>query len=129
LDAGADDYIVKPFHLDELLARLRAHIRRSDRRISDVLAIGNIGLDLSARAVTKDGSSISVTAKELKVLTGLMRNAGRFVTKDELQSLLYDDAADIESNTIEVTIYSLRRKLGQETILTARGLGYMMPKV
>lgn len=128
LDVGADDYIVKPFDLDELLARLRAHIRRRDGRTSNVLSVGSVSLDLGARLVTCDSQPVPVTAKELKVLAALMRNAGRFVSKGELDSALYDDSTDVESNTIEVAIYGLRRKLGSAFIITARGLGYMVPK-
>lgn len=126
LDAGADDYMVKPFDLDELLARIRAQIRRRDLRGSDVLTIGGLTLDLAARSVTKDGAAVALTAKEFKVLGELARRTGRFVTKAELESALYDDAASIESNTVEVAIYALRRKLGAGLILTVRGLGYII---
>lgn len=126
LDAGADDYMVKPFDLDELLARIRAQIRRRDVRGSDVLRIGALTLDLTARSVLKEGRAVALTAKEFKVLVELARRMGRFVSKAELENALYDDAANIESNTVEVAIYALRRKLGPGLIMTVRGLGYIV---
>jgi DNA-binding response OmpR family regulator len=128
LDAGADDYVVKPFDLDELLARIRAQIRRGEQRTSDALSAHGVGLDLAARTVTLDSDPIAVTAKEFKVLAALMRRMGQFVSKEELEGALYDDTAEIESNTIEVAVYGLRRKLGSGLIVTARGLGYTIPK-
>jgi DNA-binding response OmpR family regulator len=124
LDAGADDYVAKPFDLGELLARIRAQIRGRDRRTSDSLVAGDVQLDLAGRSVQRQGVPVAVTAKEFKVLAELMRRAGQFVSKDELETALYDGQAGVESNTIEVAVYGLRRKLGNELILTARGLGY-----
>jgi DNA-binding response OmpR family regulator len=126
LDAGADDYLVKPFDLNELLARIRVQIRRSEGRLNDVLQAQNVTLDIRTRVVRRDDETVQCTAKELRVLDTLMRRVGRFVSKDELESALYDDAAGVESNTIEVTIYALRKKLGGAFIVTARGLGYMV---
>jgi DNA-binding response OmpR family regulator len=126
LDAGADDYMVKPFDLDELLARIRAQIRRRDLRGSDVLSIGGLTLDMPAHSVIRDGVAVALTAKEFKVLVELARRMGRFVSKAELENALYDDAASIESNTVEVAIYALRRKLGAGLIMTVRGLGYII---
>jgi len=128
LDAGADDYVVKPFDLDELLARIRAQTRRRDQRTSDVLSANGVTLDLAARTVATADGPVSLTAKEFKLLAALMRRAGRFVSKEELEGRLYDHTAEVESNTIEVTIYARRRKLGSEFIVTARGLGYTVPK-
>jgi DNA-binding response OmpR family regulator len=128
LDAGADDYVVKPFDLDELLARIRAQIRRGEQRTSDALSAHGVSVELAARTVTLDGEPIAVTAKEFKVLAALMRRMGQFVSKEELEGALYDDTAEIESNTIEVAVYGLRRKLGSGLIVTARGLGYTIPK-
>jgi DNA-binding response OmpR family regulator len=124
LDAGADDYVAKPFDLEELLARIRAQIRSHDRRASDALVAGDVRLDLAGRTVTRSGDAVAVTAKEFRVLAELMRRMGHFVSKDELETALYDGEAGVESNTIEVTVYGLRRKLGNDLILTARGLGY-----
>jgi DNA-binding response OmpR family regulator len=129
LDAGADDYVVKPFDLDELLARIRAQIRSRDRRASDQMEAHGVVLDLAARIVTKDGRGVSLTAKEFKVLAVLMRRMGQFVSKAELETAIYDGEAEIESNTIETAVYALRRKLGAELILTARGLGYTVPRL
>jgi two-component system, OmpR family, response regulator len=126
LDAGADDYLVKPFDLEELLARVRAQIRRHDGRTSDVLAAGDVRLDLAGRTATQRDVPVALTAKEFRVLAHLMRRAGGFRSKEELESQLYDGDADVESNTIEVTIYALRRKLGAGFIVTGRGLGYMV---
>lgn len=128
LDGGADDYLVKPFDLDELLARIRAQIRRREGRLHDVLQAQDVTLDIGARLVRRGETPVQMTAKELRVLSALMRRAGRFVSKDELEHALYDDAAQVESNTIEVAIYALRKKLGATFIVTARGLGYMVGK-
>lgn len=128
LDAGADDYLVKPFDVDELTARVRAQIRRQDNRSSDTLICGPVCLDLAGRTVTLNGKSLAVTAKEYRVLAHIMRRAGSFVAKQELEETLYDHDAEVESNTIEVTIYALRRKLGARFIITGRGLGYMVSR-
>ena len=128
LDAGADDYVTKPFDLDELLARIRSNIRRGEGRADDVLTAQNVRYNLTDRTVTQDDAPVALTAKELKVLAKLMGHAGRFVSKGEVENALYSGEDDVESNTIEVTIYALRRKLGAQFIVTARGLGYMIAK-
>jgi len=128
LDAGADDYVVKPFDLEELMARIRAHIRRGEQRTSDAISVHDLSVDLAARTVTLRGEPVAVTAKEFKVLAALIRRIGQFVSKEELEGALYDDTAEVESNTIEVAVYGLRRKLGAALIVTARGLGYTIPK-
>jgi DNA-binding response OmpR family regulator len=128
LDAGADDYVVKPFDLDELLARIRARIRSREGRASDTLAAHGVVVDLAARTASKDGAPVALTAKEFKVLALLMRRIGQFVGKPDLEAALYDSEAEVESNTIETAVYALRRKLGAELILTARGLGYTIPR-
>jgi DNA-binding response OmpR family regulator len=124
LDAGADDYLVKPFDLDELLARIRALVRRSAGRAETLLRSGNLALNPADSTLTKDGTPVLLTAKEFRTLKLLMERAGKFVTKADIEYALYsaDDAA--ESNTVEVTIYNLRKKLGSEVIQTVRGVGY-----
>jgi DNA-binding response OmpR family regulator len=126
LDGGADDYLVKPFDLDELLARIRVHIRRREGRHSDIIQIGKVSVDLIARQVLNDSTPVALTLKEFRVLAELVRRRGRFVSKNDLEAELYDDASTVESNTVEVAIYALRRKLGADLIITARGLGYMI---
>jgi len=128
LDAGADDYLVKPLDLDEMLARIRAQIRRRDNRSSDLVFAGEMRLDLTGRLAWKGDEPVPITAKEYKILALLMRRLGRFVSKSELEAEVYDDDVEIESNTIEVSISALRRKFGREAIVTARGLGYMTPR-
>lgn len=128
LDAGADDYVVKPFDLNELMARIRAQIRRGEQRTSDVLSARGVTVDLVGRKVQQDGLDVPITAKEFKVLVALLRRMGAFVSKTELEDLLYEGAAGAESNTIETAIYSLRRKLGADLIVTARGLGYTIAR-
>ncbi len=128
LDAGADDYVLKPFDLDELLARIRAQIRRDEGRTNDILRAQDVTFDISAQLVRRGDAAIQLTAKELRVLGTLMRRPDRFVGKSELENALYDDAVGVESNTIEVTIYALRKKLGSAFIVTARGLGYMVSR-
>jgi DNA-binding response OmpR family regulator len=128
LDAGADDYLVKPIDVDELAARVRAQLRRRDGRSSDLLECGPVTLDLRARVVLQGGEPVTLTAKEFRVAAHLMRRAGRFVSKAELESMLYDHESYAESNTVEVAVYALRRKLGRDFILTARGLGYMVAR-
>lgn len=124
LDAGADDYLVKPFDLDELLARIRALVRRSAGRAETILRSGPLALDPAASLVRKHDQPVAMTAKEFRTLKLLMERAGKFVTKGDIEYALYsaDDAA--ESNTVEVTIYNLRKKLGSEMIQTVRGVGY-----
>lgn len=128
LDAGADDYLVKPLDLDEVLARIRAQLRRRDNRATDMKSIGDVLVDLAGRSVSRDGAVVPVTAKEFRILAMMIHRAGRFVSKADLEADLYDDDTEIESNTIEVAISALRRKLGREVIITARGIGYMVPK-
>lgn len=129
LDAGADDYLIKPFDLEELLARLRALIRRSAGRAETMLRAGNVELEPAASIVRKSGKPVMVTAKEFRTLKLLMERAGKFVTKSDIEYVLYSAEDAAESNTVEVTIYNLRKKLGTEFIQTVRGVGYRVNAV
>ena len=124
LDAGADDYLVKPFELAELAARVRAISRRAVGQSHTVLRAGPIEVDLTARTVRVDGSEVELTAHEYALLETLIRRPGRIVSQDQLQQLLYGFDADVASNTIKVHVSSLRRKLGHAVIETIRGMGY-----
>lgn len=126
LDAGADDYLVKPFDLDELLARLRALVRRREGRSEILLRCGNVEVDPSAMVVRNPQGQITMTAKEFQMLKLLMERAGKYVTKSDIEYALYSAENAVESNTTEVIIYNLRKKLGSEFIRSIRGVGYMV---
>ncbi|WP_260927573.1 response regulator transcription factor [Novosphingobium sp. 9] len=126
LDAGADDYVVKPVDLEELAARIRSQLRRTDRRQADSLSVGDVTLDFTGHVALLAGEPVAITAKEYRVLALLMRRARRFVSKADLEGELYDQDHWVESNTVEVAISALRRKFGRDFIRTARGLGYMV---
>ncbi len=128
LDSGADDYLAKPFDLEELLARLRAITRRSQGRAVNIMQAQNIIYDPLRRHVERDGKAITLQPKELKLLALLMSAKGMPVSKVAIEAELYDEAEEIESNAVEVMIYSLRKKLGQDFIRTLRGVGYMVPE-
>jgi DNA-binding response OmpR family regulator len=129
LDSGADDYLIKPVDLDELSARLRALIRRSGGQGVPVLKVGAVELDPAARQIRLQGAPLELPAKELAVLEMLMRNAGRIVSRGQLESALYGWDEGVESNAVEVHIHHLRRKLGAERIRTLRGLGYRFEEI
>ncbi len=124
LDAGADDYLAKPFVVEELLARLRALIRRSAGQTSPVLAVGPVRLDTRNSKVTVDGSAVKLTAQEFKLLSYLMHHEGKVISRTELTEHIYDQDFDKDSNTIEVFVNRIRKKLAVPIIQTVRGLGY-----
>lgn len=124
LDAGADDYVLKPFQLDELYARLRAVIRRSQGRVSPVLSWQGVVLDPSRREVTRDGVAVALSTHEFRTLMLLMERQGRVVTREQLEEAVYGSSGTIESNTIAVYVHQLRRKLGESLISTVHGQGY-----
>ncbi len=128
LDEGADDYLVKPFDLDELLARLRALMRRREGRTESVIRCGDLEVDPSAMMIRKGGTQLHATAKEFHLLKLLMERAGRYVTKNDIEYALYDASSLVESNAIEVNIYNLRKKLGTDVIKSIRGVGYMIER-
>ncbi len=124
IDGGADDYLTKPFRIEELLARLRALIRRASGQLRPELRYGAVVLDPRTSRVTLDGQPVKLTSHELRVLSYLMHHRGRVVSQAELVEHIYAQTYDRDSNTVEVFIARLRRKLGAATIETVRGLGY-----
>jgi two-component system, OmpR family, response regulator len=125
-DAGADDYVTKPFHMEELLARVRALLRRATGHASSELVCGPVRLDTRSGRVAVDGNAVRLTSHEYRLLSYLMHHAGRIVSRGELTEHLYDQDFDRDSNTIEVFVGRLRKKLGVELIQTVRGLGYLI---
>ena len=126
IDAGADDYVAKPFRMEEVLARLRALIRRASGQVTPDIRCGPIALDTRAARVTLNGSPVRLTSHEFRVLAYLMHHRGRVVSQAELVEHIYAENADRDSNTVEVFIGRLRRKVGASAIETVRGLGYRM---
>jgi two-component system, OmpR family, response regulator len=126
LDSGADDYIVKPFQRDELLARLRAVVRRSQGRVAPVLRWRDVVLNPAERSVTRAGHRVALGAHEYRTLLALMESQGRVVSRDFLEDRLYGGNGTIESNTVAVYIHQLRRKLGEEVVVTVHGYGYRL---
>jgi two-component system, OmpR family, response regulator len=124
IDEGADDYVSKPFRMEEVLARLRALIRRSSGQMQPALQCGGVTLDARKARVTRDGVAVKLTSHEFRVLSYLMHHRARVVSQQELTEHIYAQDFERDSNTVEVFIARLRRKLGASTIETVRGLGY-----
>ncbi len=127
LDAGADDYMLKPFDVDEMLARLRALIRRSAGRPEPAYTFGDVVVDTAGRRVELNGEPVSLSAREWAVLEPLVARPGQILSRSQLEEKLYGWGEEISSNTVEVHVHKLRRKLGASLIRNIRGLGYMVP--
>ncbi|HEY6450979.1 MAG TPA: response regulator transcription factor [Steroidobacteraceae bacterium] len=128
LDAGADDYIIKPFDLDEVGARMRSVLRRAHGRGDPRIRHGDLCLDPATHAVERNGVPVQLSAHEYAVLEALLQRPGAILSRAALEDRLYGWSAEVESNAVEVYIHSLRRKLGSDTIRTLRGVGYFIPK-
>lgn len=128
LDAGADDYLIKPFDLDELAARVRALARRQRAQAEPVITRGRLALDPAAHMVSLDGTPIRLSAREFALLQTLMDAGGRPLSRSQLEERLYGWGEEVESNAVEVHIHALRRKLGAEWVRNLRGVGYYVPE-
>lgn len=126
LDAGADDYLVKPFDFNELLARLRALRRRGTGRAEPQIIHGGLVVDPASHSVTMDGTLVEISRREFVLLETLLENCGRVLSRERLEQRLYGWDSEVESNTIEVHIHHLRKKLGADLIRTVRGVGYLI---
>jgi len=128
LDAGADDYVLKPYDLDELLARLRALLRRAAGRAEPVFEYKNIAINPATREVQVDGTLVVLSAREWAVLEALIARPGAVLSRAQLEEKLYSWRDEVSSNAVEVYIHGLRKKLGSELIQNVRGVGYMVPR-
>lgn len=128
LDLGADDYVVKPVDLQELAARLRALVRRAHGQPEDRLVALDVVLDPASRTVQRGGEPATLSAREFDLLHALMLNAGRVLSREQLEQHLYSWGREVESNAVEVHVHHLRRKLGNDLIQTVRGVGYIVPR-
>lgn len=129
LDAGADDYLVKPFDLEELCARIRAMQRRSTSRAEPILTYGDITLDPASHSVFREGELMNVSRREFALLQKLLENSGRVISREQLTQTLYGWGDDVDSNALEVHIHNIRKKFGTNFIRTIRGVGYMAEKL
>jgi len=125
-DAGADDYVAKPFHMEEVLARVRALLRRATGNASSELSCGDLTVGTSSARVTVDGKAIKLTSLEFRLLSYMMHHKGKVISRTELVEHLYDQDFDRDSNTIEVFVGRVRKKLGIDVLKTVRGLGYCL---
>ena len=128
LDLGADDYVIKPVDLNELAARLRALVRRAHGQTSELLQAQDLALDPAARSVAQAGRPVTLTSREFDLLHALMLNAGRVLSREQLEQRLYSWGQEVESNAVEVHVHHLRRKLGSGLIQTVRGVGYLLAR-
>jgi two-component system OmpR family response regulator/two-component system response regulator QseB len=128
LDVGADDYVVKPVDLDELAARLRALVRRAHGQLEERLIVQDVVLDTAARTVEKAGVPVVLSLRGFDLLHALMLNAGRVLSREQLEQRLYSWGQEVESNAVEVHVHHLRRKLGATLIQTVRGVGYTLSR-
>src|SRR3954471_5086903 len=127
LDGGADDYIVKPFDLDELAARIRAVVRRRSGRAEPVIRAGEVSFDPASRRATLRGKDVTLSARELALLEALLDRRGAILSRAQLEERIYGWGEEVESNAVEVYVHALRRKLGADFIKTVRGVGYVIP--
>ena len=128
LDAGSDDYMTKPFELEELAARLRALQRRNREQLSVLVEHGTISLDPASHTVKKDGETVPISRREFSLLQKLLENTGRVISREQLNQTLYGWGENIDSNALEVHVHNLRKRLGPKLIRTIRGVGYMVDK-